>query len=204
MDIKDQKKGSSEKLEIIYWNKMRQGDTAALGQLYDRFVDILFAHGMRKDGSKDYVMDCIHDLFFDLYKYRAKLSFTDNVEYYLIKSLNRKINRQYKRKDFPIEIDGNIFKQSLVKNHTESFEEDIIREEGMAERTINLQEALDTLTPKQKKGLYLRFDQERTYEEIADIMDISIETARTTIYRAIKALRKHPFLLGVFIKIIFF
>ena len=183
---------------------MRQGDTAALGQLYDLFVDILFAHGMRKDGSKDRVMDGIHDLFFDLFKYRAKLSFTDNVEYYLIKSLNRKINRQYKRKDFPIEIDGNIFKQSLVKNHIESFEEDIIREEGIAERTIKLQEAVDTLTPKQKKGLYLRFDQERTYEEIADIMGISIETARTTIYRAIKTLRKHPFLLGVFIKIIFF
>lgn len=204
MDIKDQKKGSSEKLEIIYWNKIRQGDTAALGQLYDQFVDVLFAHGMRKDDNREHVMDCIHDLFLDVYKYRAKLSFTDNVEYYLIKSLNRKINRQYKRKDFPIEIDGNKLKQSLVKNHTESIEEDIIREEGIAERTIKLQEALDTLTPKQKKGLYLRFDQERTYEEIADIMDISIETARTTIYRAIKALRKHPFLLGVFIKIIFF
>ena len=132
------------------------------------------------------------------------MSYTDNVEYYLIKSLNRKINRQFKRKDFPIEIDRNIFKQSVVKNHTESFEEDIIREERIAERTIKLKEALDTLTPKQKKGLYLRFDQERSYEEIADIMEVSIETARTTIYRALKTLRKHPFSLGVFIKIIFF
>ena len=204
MDIKDQKKGSSEKLEIIYWNKLRKGDTAALGKLYDRFVDILFSHGMRKDGNREHGMDCIHDLFFDLYKYRSKLSYTDNVEYYLIKSLDRKINRQFKRKDFPIEIDRNIFKQSVVKNHTESFEEDIIREERIAERTIKLKEALDTLTPKQKKGLYLRFDQERSYEEIADIMEVSIETARTTIYRALKTLRKHPFSLGVFIKIIFF
>lgn len=204
MDIKDQKKDCSEKLEIIYWNKLRCGDTSALGALYDRFVDVLFIHGMGKDHNRDYVMDCIHDLFFDLYKYRSKLSDTDNVEYYLKKSLNRKINRQYKKKDMPFEIDSNLFKKSLVKNYTDSYEEDLIREEGMAERSLKLHEAIDTLTPKQKKGLYLRFDQERTYEEIADIMDTSIESARTTVYRALKTLRKYPFSLGVFIKIIFF
>tara|TARA_R110000868_G_scaffold184479_6_gene426109 strand:+ start:6565 stop:7179 length:615 start_codon:yes stop_codon:yes gene_type:complete len=204
MDIRDQNNDCSEKLEIIYWNKLRHGDTSALGALYDRFVDVLFSHGVGKDGNRDYVMDCIHDLFFDLYKYRSKLSKTDNVEYYLKKALNRKINRKYRKKDIPLEIDVNLFKKSLVKNYTDSYEVDLIREEGIAERSHKLHEAIDTLTSKQKKGLYLRFDQERTYEEIADIMDTSIETARTTIYRALKTLRKYPFSLGVFIKIIFF
>ena len=204
MDTKNKKNGNSEKLEIIFWNNLRKGDMEALGALYDMYVDQLFSIGMRKDGKKDYVMDCIHDMFYDLYKYRSKLSKTDSVEFYLIRSFIRKLNRQYIHRDRYSELDVHTFKKSLGKNYTESFEENIIREEQILERSNKLQEAIDTLTNKQKKGLYLRFQQGRSYEEIADIMDVSIETARTTVYRALKTLRKHPFTLGVFIKIIFF
>lgn len=204
MDTKNKKNGNSEKLEIIFWNNLRKGDMEALGKLYDMYVDQLFSIGMHKDGKKDYVMDCIHDMFYDLYKYRSKLSKTDSVEFYLIRSFTRKLNRQYIHKDRYSEMNLHTFKKSLSKNYTESFEESIIREERIQERSNKLEEAIDTLTNKQKKGLYLRFQQGRSYEEIAAIMDVSIETARTTVYRALKTLRKHPFTLGVFIKIIFF
>lgn len=204
MDTKNNKNENSKKLEIIFWNNLRNGDMEALGALYDMYVDQLFSIGMRKDGKKDYVMDCIHDMFYDLYKYRSKLSKTDSVEYYLIRSFTRKLNRQYNHKDRYGEMDPNSFRKSLGKKYTESFEEDFIREEQIQERSNKLQQAMDTLTKKQKKGLYLRFQQGRSYEEIAAIMDVSIESARTTVYRALKTLRKHPFTLGVFIKIIFF
>ena len=52
-----------------------------------------------------------------------------------------------------------------------------------------LANALESLTKKQRKGLFLRFNQDKSYEEISEIMEVSVQTARTIVYRALKALR---------------
>lgn len=179
---------------IIAWEKLINGDKYALGDLYDQYIDVLFSYGMYHSKDRGYVMDCIHDLFLDLYKYRKKLSTTTNVKYYLFKSLKRKINRKYKTKDIPVSKEEFQFKfEGNKKNHISSCEERIIVEERLLERNQNLLKALKTLTKNQRKILFLRFNEDRTYEEISEIMDISIDTARTSIYRAIKKLRKLKF-----------
>lgn len=184
----------SQRSEAIIWRKIKDGNTVALGELYDQYIDVLFVHGMRKSNQKAEVMDCIHDLFLDLYKYRKKLADTDNVSYYLMSSLSRKINKKYRKRVAPISNDDFIFEKAVAIDHyTASYESEVIQKERTTERNLKLSKALDTLTEKQKKGLFLRFDQDKPYEEIAQIMEVSIETARTTIYRALKVLRKQPF-----------
>ena len=180
--------------DVTAWNKLVNGDKQALGDLYDQYIDILFSYGMHHSKDRGYVMDCIHDLFLDLYKYRKNLSVTANVKYYLFKSLRRKINKKYKVKDLPVSNEQFLFKfEGNPKNHTKSCEEKIIGGERILERNNNLYLALKTLTKKQRRILFLRFNQDRTYHEISDIMNISIKTARTSIYRAIKTLRKLKF-----------
>lgn len=179
------------RIEVITWKKLIDGEKQALGDLYDQYIDILFSYGMYHSKDRGYVMDCIHDLFLDLYKYRKKLSITANVKYYLFKSLRRKINKKYKVKELPVSKEEFQFRfEGTQKNNVASCEEKIIGEEETLERNNNLSKALKTLTKKQRKVLFLRFNQDRTYEEISEIMDVSIETARTSIYRAIKTLRK--------------
>ena len=58
-----------------------------------------------------------------------------------------------------------------------------------SEKQEKLSVVLEKLTKKQKTGIFLRFNQEKSYEEISEIMGISIPTARTLIYRALKVLR---------------
>lgn len=181
-------------LQSITWKKLIDGDKLALGELYDQFIDILFSYGMYHAKDRGYVMDCIHDLFLDLYKYRKNLSTKTNVKYYLFKSLKRKINKKYKTKDLPISKEEFQFKfEKNQKNNTASCEDQIIDDEQISERNNNLSKALKTLTAKQREILFLRFNQDKTYKEISEIMGISIETARTSIYRAIKTLRKFKF-----------
>ncbi|WP_198439813.1 RNA polymerase sigma factor [Pareuzebyella sediminis] len=165
--------------------------------MYDIYIDDLFSFGTEYSKDREYVMDCIHDLFFDLYKYRVKLNMTDNVKSYLFKSLRRKVNRKYSRKILPQQTKYPFSTKDLQTDHTSSVEEDIIRSENTAEKSAKLTTALETLTKKQKKGLLLRFYQDKSYEEIAEIMKTSIPTARTTIYRAIKMLRRQPLSLFV-------
>lgn len=177
--------------ETILWEDLKKGDEGALGELYKLYIDSLFSYGMIHSQDRGYVMDCIHDLFVDLYKYRKGLSKTDNVKYYLFKSLKRKINKKYNRKIIPIPMEYDFPIDTTQKNYTKSHEEEIIKGERISEKNVKLSNALKTLTKKQRKGLYLRFNQHRSYEEISEIMGVSVQSARTTIYRALKSLRKY-------------
>lgn len=175
--------------ETSIWENLKSGDENALGELYNIYIDSLFSYGINFSQDRGYVMDCIHDLFVDLHKYRKSLSNTDNIKYYLFKSLKRKINKKYYRKTVPVSMEYQYSLNDRLKNYTNSHEEDIINGERVSEKSIMLANALNTLTKKQRKGLFLRFNQQRTYEEISEIMGISVQTARTTIYRALKTLR---------------
>ncbi|WP_299776558.1 sigma-70 family RNA polymerase sigma factor [uncultured Formosa sp.] len=183
-----------EKSDAVIWKKLKEGDKLALGELYDRYVNILFSYGMYHSKDRGYVMDCIHDLFVDLYKYRSNLSKTDNVKYYLFKSLKRKINKKYNKKNASVSLDDFDYEiETLNKRHSDSCEKKIIAEEHISERNMKLRNAMKTLSDKQRNVLSLRFEEEKTYEEISEIIGVSVQSARTSIYRAIKVLRKLNF-----------
>jgi len=193
-----------EKSDTLIWAELKKGEKAALGELYDRYVNILFSYGMYHSKDRGYVMDCVHDLFVDLYKYRSSLSKTDNVKYYLFKSLKRKINKKYHKKNTSVSLDDFDYEiDAMNKKHSDSCEKNMIAEEHVSERNSRLKNAMKTLSDKQQKILLLKFEEEKSYEEISVIMGVSIESARTSIYRAIKALRKLKFSV-LFLELSFF
>ncbi|WP_103070503.1 RNA polymerase sigma factor [Aquimarina sediminis] len=177
---------SVKTIDSILWTKVKLGDLNAFNQLYDEYVDILYEFGIQYTNDKDYVQDCIHDLFLDIYKYRRKLSDIDNVKYYLLRSLKRKINRKFKSKH---KIFSTEDKNNEIKSESMSVEESIIQSEYSSEISAKLSIALTSLSKKQRKGLSLKFDEKKSYEEISAILGISIESVRTLIYRAVKKLR---------------
>ena len=193
-----------QKSDFQFWGDIKKGDTTALGNLYDMYIDSLFSYGIQHSQNKEYVMDCIHDLFLELYKYRGKLADTDNVKYYLFASLKRKINKKYRQKIITISNEDMLFDKSIQKRYTASIESEIIENEQVVERNLKLASAMAKLTKKQKKGLFLRFNQGQPYEEIAEIMGVSIDSARTTIYRALMVLRKHSLSIVLLSQFIFF
>ena len=175
--------------ENALWNEIRNGNVLALGEVYDIYIDDLFSYGMKFSEDRNHVMDCIHDLFLDLYKYQSKLAETDNIKYYLLRSLQRKINRRHKSK--LTYFTNGMPAQNGQRSHMPSPEEELIALESEWLTSRSLLKATEFLTQRQQKGLSLRFYEKRSYEEIAEIMNTSVETSRTIIYRAIKSLRKN-------------
>jgi RNA polymerase sigma factor (sigma-70 family) len=177
---------SKKNTDPILWAKLKSGNLEALGALYDLYIDGLFSYGMQYSADKTQVMDNIHDVFLNLYKYRKNLANTDQVKYYLFRSLKNQIisasKVEFVTQTFVLNEDLN--------NHTNSIEDEIIETEFNNERTYKLSKAINLLSKKQQKGLFLRFTEERDYEEVAQIMNVSVQTSRTLIYRAIKTLRK--------------
>lgn len=190
----------NNKADSILWKDLKKGDVLALGKIYDTHINDLFEFGMHHSQDKSYVMDCVHDLFLDLYKYRTKLIDTDNVKSYLFKSLKRKINRKYHTKTVTIP------NASVLNNHNSipSIEENLILEEHNTEKIKKLKKALVHLTRRQKEGISLRFNENKPYEEIAETLNVSIETSRTIIYRGIKILRQHLAVISLFTSTFFF
>lgn len=186
-----------EALAQVTWEKLKQGDLDALGELYDLYVDELYGYGMGKVPNKTRVMDSIHDLFVDLYKYRLNLSTPANVKFYLLKSLRRKIYRKQSSGQ-QINLEDSLENRKI--GSFASYEEELIQTEHASERDDKLKLALSFLTLRQQKALHLKFTENLPYSEIAAAMDISIATSRTLVYRALSVLRKHcgPLILFTF------
>ena len=188
--------------DIVLWTKLKDGNVDALGDLYDLFIDDLFCYGIQFSNDKSYVMDCIHDLFLNLYKCRKKIASTDNVKYYLFRSLKNQILKKSKDKFSLLPLVFN--ESSHPNNYFPSIEDQIIADDFSNERAYKLSCAMNSLSTKQKQSLFLRFTEEKHYEEIAKIMKISIQSSRTLIYRAIKVLRKNLIILIISILHIFY
>lgn len=167
------------------WKRIKAGETQAFRELYTKFSDILFSFGMIYTRDQEHVKDCIHDLFFDLYKYRKNLSDNDHIRNYLFKSLKRKIQSSQTGK--------------LKIIYSESFQDENEKGGGVVlpdgddlqeENIRNMLAAIEKLSDHQKEVLKLRFQIGMPYDEVARILDISVESVRTLVYRTIKTLRE--------------
>jgi RNA polymerase sigma factor (sigma-70 family) len=179
----------SKNIDIFLWSKLKEGNTSAISDLYNKYIDELFRYGIQFTTDKTEVMDSIHDLFLSLYKYRKRLADTNNVQYYLLRCLKNEILKKSK---------NNIFKSSLPLDENmqnsqfySSIEDTLIAKEISNDKVFQLNLALNSLNKKQRYVLFLKFNEEKKYSEIAIILGVSIETVRTIIYRAIKKLRKN-------------
>lgn len=175
--------------DLILWAKLKNGNVDALGDLYDLFIDDLFSYGKQFSNDKNHIMDCIHDLFLNLFKYRKKIASTTNVKYYLLRSLKNQILKKPKDKFSPLPFTSN--ENLHGNNYVTSVEDQIIADEYRNERTYKLSCAMNLLSKKQRQSLFLRFTEGKHYEEIAETMNVTVQTSRTIIYRAIKVLRKN-------------
>ena len=175
------------KEEDNFWKRFKEGDDHAFYHLYDQYADNLYKYGSHFSKDKDFIKDCIHDLFLELYKYRKKLSETDSVQFYLYRSLRRIIHKEHV-KVIPLIYDEMNYSQN--NNQDLSCEDRLIAEETEAEDHKVLHDAMKALSNRQREALSLKFEHGRPYPEIAEILGISVESARTIIYRALKELRK--------------
>ena len=173
--------------EYFLWKRFKNGDNEAFYSIYNQFFDALYDYGIHFSRDKDLVKDCIHDLFLDLHKYREGLSETDNILFYLLRSLRRLIYKEQAKRGVLLSDEQILFQNDIP---VMSFEDNIIACEIKNEHYKALTEVMKGLSDRQREGLSLKFQHNLNYAEIADILDISVESARTCIYRALKELRK--------------
>ncbi len=178
----------SELSDAVVWDKFKEGNEAALSKIYHSHIDSLYNYGIKFNNNSDFVKDCIQELFFELINHRSNLGSTNNIKFYLLKSLRRKIAR-HSGKIIHLRF-GNNDGDEVSDNPVPSAENMLIDEETNFEMEGKVKVLLQKLSKRQKEAIYLKFYQELGYDEISDVMSISYQSARTIIFKAIKTLRQ--------------
>ncbi len=165
------------------WLNFVRGDEKAFEALYNEYVDDLFSYGIKYHLDKDAVLDCIHDLFVNIFN-NPKIAKEVEIKFYLYSSLRRRLNKIKNERD---RYQINILPEELLS--ISSPELDLIKKESEKLNLIRINKQIERLPKRQREVLFLRYYMDFSYEEIASIMEVSIESCRTLSYRAIKQLK---------------
>ncbi|MEQ9439994.1 MAG: sigma-70 family RNA polymerase sigma factor [Cyclobacteriaceae bacterium] len=168
--------------ESLLWDQFRQGDEQAYLTIYNQYADVLFRYGIKFTSNREQVLDCIHDLFVELWERRTHLGATSSIKYYLFRSLRRNIAK----------LDNDDRLSSIPEDslYAEPQNFEWVVEEARAEQQRQIREAVQSLPKRQKEVIYLRFFNNFTFEEAASIMGIDLRSAYNHTYKGLAALRK--------------
>lgn len=169
------------------WQDLLGGDRLALNEIYERNFSPLYQYGMRMLQDEESVRDCLHNLFIKIWVNHQTLKPTDNIKYYLISALRNTIlnYRTQERKIQKVDLESNeVFDLKFT------VESEYIRKEEQSEKVMQLSEAMNKLTARQKEIIYLRYFEEMDYNEIAEIMDLTKKGTYKLSARALDALRE--------------
>ncbi len=181
INIKKKKLAENFYQFFMSWIGFIQGNQSSFKEIYDAHIDDLYGYGRQYHYDKDTVLDCIHDLFVSLFN-NPKIAKEVNVKYYLFAALRRKLLRLKVQT-----VDIETLSEDI--SWTNSHELDLINDEVETKVVRVIKEKVDALPKRQREVLFLRYYLNFSYDEIARMMGVNVETCRTLSFRAIKQLK---------------
>jgi RNA polymerase sigma factor (sigma-70 family) len=173
--------------DALLWNSLKSGDEKSFSILFKKYYETLIRYGNSFFPFTEKVEDCVQDVFTDVWVYRKSLNDSVVVKAYLLGSVRKRIARLYER--------DHIFRKSSSMESAAflfdfSVEHQLITDETIADKVLNLNKLLNDLPARQKEALYLRYHQGLSVEQIADMLDVNYQSANNLLYRALLSLRK--------------
>ena len=181
--------------EIHLWQAFREGDRSAFEALLRIYYQPLYEYGTKFLKDRDQLKDCLHDLLVNLWERRAFLNETQHLKLYLFKALRNQIFKAKQKAGHPLaEIPEN---DELVPEADDYAENLIIQDETSREKLFRVQHLIGQLTKRQREILHLKFYENLSNEQVADILGISRPAVANLLYQALKQFRESWQLLSV-------
>lgn len=185
----------SEPLKIFHhspeqqiWLAFQRGDEQAYSTLYTTYFSHLFRYGKKFSQDIELIEDCIQDLFVSIWKSKENLGVPESIKNYLFKSLRFAIFKKLKLHDNLTTNEHNL--EDYSKEFTLPQEAFLIQEVEEGERKVKMEKALSNLPKRQREAIFLKFYSEMTYQEIADLMEISVQAVYNLISKSLLQLQK--------------
>ncbi len=174
--------------DIAIWEKLRQGKEEALVTLMRRYHGPMLSYARKLTADAVLAEDQTQELFVYLWTNRQQLGPTTAVRPYLLASLRRRLLR-IKQQERRITYTADPLEVPFLTQFT--IEESLIEDEIHQQQLRRLNYLRNALPTRQRESLYLKFYQNLTNEQIAEVMHIGYQSATNLIYRALTFLRQH-------------
>lgn len=168
------------------------GKESSYKKLVDKYQKALYFHIRKMIKEQELVEDLVQEVFmkafhnlstysneyaFSTWLYRIATNHT--IDYLRKKKLRTlSINDPYKTKDGEVEIQ--------LPDHTYETDKPVMK----SERKQIVQQAISNLPEKYKAVIEMRHMEEKSYQEIADVLDLPLGTVKAHIFRARELLYK--------------
>lgn len=171
-----------------------------IASLYDEYLNSMYSYAIHMGFNEQTAMDAIHDVFYKLCINQSVLNNISNHKSYLLRALRNRlidINRSDR-----IQTVENTKKEEDAEKLTfmlnVTVEDELIEREAQDEIRHKVEEYLKKLSDRQREIIYLRFIEEHSYEEIAEIMNISVESSRNLISKSLSKLKNQNLLTYIY------
>lgn len=162
-----------------------KGDRKIFDYVYLCYVNDLYAYGRGFNFSYDELHDILHDLFLSFLVNPKVFEGVKNIKTYLFTCFKNRILNILK---IPREY-CNIYQyEHLFIAKVDLLDEMIDREEADM-RKQQVESLLGSLTSRQREAIYLRYMQKLSYDEIAQILNLTQKGARKLVARGIDKMR---------------
>lgn len=174
---------SDEKLVEIVRSKNRD----FFCEIITRYQNKIFSYINRLINNRDDAEDLTQDVFIKVYKNLFGFDTKRKFSSWIYRIAHNEAVNYIKRKSYfkILSIEQNEFLKNTIAQ-MEHLMEEIIKKENAK----NLHRILNKLSFRYKEVLVLRYFEEKTYEEISDILRVPVSTVGTIIKRAKEQLNK--------------
>jgi RNA polymerase sigma-70 factor, ECF subfamily len=166
--------------------RIRSGDSSALGELYDRYGAHALAVAQRVVGAREEAEDVVHDAFVAVWRKIDRFDPTrGSLRAWLMTIVrNRGVDRlRARRPSLDIE---DADERSLLRSGPNPTWEAVIERTSVDE----LRSAISTLPPEQRRAIELAYFEGYTYRQVAELTGVPAGTANGRMRLALSKLRE--------------
>ena len=164
------------------WHKIKAGDKQAFRLFFDEYYSSLCLYANSFVNNLDLSQDLVSDCFVRLWERKENIHVESSLKNYLQLSVRNSVY-SYLRSPENRKADLNSMIARLENTPVEEY--NLEKEETI----LRIGKLIDELPEQRKKILEMAAFQGKSYREIAEILDISVNTVNTQMSRAYRFLR---------------
>ena len=162
---------------------LKHGDKYAYTEIFERYNELLIRHAYRILADKEDVNDVVQDVFLTLWQKRSDIEFKISLLSYLSVSVRNRIFDLLSHKKIVLKYAAHINK-FLVEGYN-------ITDNEVRERELGkiIEREIEHLPAKMRTVFLMNKKEGLSYKEIAIKLNITDQTAKQQVYKALKILK---------------
>ena len=167
------------------FNLIESGDKIAFTEVYNRYHRLLYSVSYRYLMDREKSEEAVQYVFVRLWEFRSDLNIGISLKNYLFTMTRNYVLNVIRNENSVIE------KQYELAQRTSEYEDDFIEKLENRERMDIFYKALDKLPEQKREICLMKVREELSNKEIAERMNLSVNTIKTHYSEALKLLRMH-------------